>query len=86
MQESMVALYSWFLRTTTTPKIKNINNELLQASQSVNYIENYTMWPTAKIKTNADITPPNYGNLNDKSLKHKKTMLPTKTALAAIKS
>jgi len=82
----MVALYSWFLRTNTKPKIKSVNNELLKASKSVKYIENYTMWPTAKIKPNAKITPPNYGNLDDKSLKHQKTILPTKAELAVIKS
>ena len=51
-----MALYSWFIRTTTRPRLKSINNEQLKASQSVQNIENYTMWPTAKIKPNAKVT------------------------------
>ena len=82
----MVALYSWFLRTNTKPKIKYVNSELLKSSKSVKYIENYTMWPTAKIKVNAEITPPNYSNLDDRSLKNQNTILPTKAELAVIKS
>lgn len=85
-----MALYSWFTWTNTKPnnnKINNeINNEILKASQSVQYIENYTMWPTAKIKPNAQLTPPNYSNLDDSSVKHQQAILPTKTALTVIKS
>lgn len=83
---NMMALYSWFSRTNTKQNNKNINNELLKASQSVQYIENYTMWPTAKIKPNAQLTPPNYSNLDDSSVKHQQAILPTKTVLTVIKS
>ena len=44
------------------------------------------MWPTAKIKPNAQLTPPNYSNLDDSSVKHQQAILPTKTALTVIKS
>tara|TARA_R110001583_G_scaffold45757_2_gene143812 strand:+ start:9886 stop:10131 length:246 start_codon:yes stop_codon:yes gene_type:complete len=81
-----MALYSWFTWTNTKPNNNKINNEILKASQSVQYIENYTMWPTAKIKPNAQLTPPNYSNLDDSSVKHQQAILPTKTALTVIKS
>jgi len=81
-----MALYSWFLRTNKKPKIKSNNNELLKASRSVKYIENYTMWPTAKIKSNAEITPPSYIKVDDKAPPQQKTLLTTETTLTVIKS
>lgn len=79
-----MALYSWFSRTDKKPSIKSIsvNNELLRSSDTVKYIENYTMWPTAKIKPNIEVTLPNYG---DKSLKSQKVELSTSSNLADIK-
>ena len=84
IQEDMMALYSWFLRTDKKPIMKTVStsNDLLKASQTVKYIENYTMWPTAKIKTNAEIIPPNFSN---ESLKEKE-VLPRNTSLTIIKS
>jgi len=80
-----MALYSWFSRTDNKPSNKTIsvNKDLLKASNTVKYIESYTMWPTAKIKADVEITPPNFG---DKSPKPQKVILATKTALAVIKS
>ncbi len=82
-----MALYSWFLRDDKKPVIKktSVNNDLTRTSNSTKYIENYTMWPTAKIKADVEITPPNYANLNGKSLKHQKATLPITTALTIIK-
>jgi len=83
-----MALYSWFLRTDNKPKIKSVrvNSDLLKASNTVKYIENYTMWPTAKIKPDVEITLPNYGKSKDKSLKHHKTIIPINRALTVVKA
>jgi len=83
-----MALYSWFLRTDKKSSIKSVHvkSKSLKTSESVKYIENYTMWPTAKIKPNVEITIPSYGNSNKKTSKHLKNILPTKTELAIIKS
>lgn len=48
-----MALYSWFLGTDKKSGVKT-NKSLRQATQSVKYIDNYTMWPTAKIKSNIE--------------------------------
>lgn len=61
----MMTLYSWFSRINKRPNNKNIQKELSKATQSVQYIENYTMWPTAKIKPNAKVIAPNYNNVDD---------------------
>lgn len=81
-----MALYSWFSRNNTKLNNNKINNEKLKASQSVQYIENYTMWPTAKIKPNTQVATPNYSNLDNSALKHHQAILPTETVLAVIKN
>ena len=83
-----MALYSWFSRTNTKTSNKSVknNNDLLKASESVKCIENYTMWPTAKIKQNAKAILPNYSKVDDKPPKHQQVILPTTTALAIIKN
>lgn len=83
-----MALYSWFLRTDKKPNIKSvrIRKNLLRASESVKYIENYTMWPTAKIKQDVEIIIPSHGKSENKSSKDQKIILPTKTELAVSKS
>ena len=83
--EAIMALYSWFLRTDKKPSITNvnINKDLSQKSQSAKYIENYTMWPTAKIKPNVEVTVPNY---SDKLVTPTTAVLSTKTPLTIIKS
>ena len=86
-----MALYSWFSRTDKKPNIKTekVENDIIKASKTVKYIENFTMWPTATIKSNVeitsfnDITPSNH---SDKSLKPKKAILPNITALTVIKA
>lgn len=45
-----------------------MHRELSRATQSVQYIENYTMWPTAKIKTNAKVIPPIYNKVDENTL------------------
>ncbi len=83
-----MALYSWFLRTDNKPKIKSvrIRKNSLRASGSAKYIENYTMWPTAKIKQDIKVTLPDYGNLKSNTYQDQKTIISTKTELAVIKS
>lgn len=81
-----MSLYSWFSRTNTKPKIKRINNELIKASKSVKYIENYTMWPTASIKPHAEITPPSFTNVNGTQPNNTTTILPTEPTLSALKN
>ena len=73
-----MALYSWFLRTDKKPSIKvvDVKNDILKASKTVKYIENYTMWPTAKIKANVEIIPPSFA---DTSAKPQELIFPTKT-------
>ncbi|NQY88031.1 MAG: hypothetical protein HRT51_09850 [Colwellia sp.] len=71
-----MALYSWFTKNTTKLNKKSIrvNNNLLKASESVKYIENYTMWPTAKIKQGIEVTLPTENKLAKKSNKQKPTV------------
>jgi len=74
-------LYSWFLRKKT----KNAYNELTTDRKHDNYIKNFTMWPTARIKPNIDETSLNLTN-TDKSLpKITKVKSPVKIAHPAIK-
>lgn len=70
----MMSLYSWFSRIKAEPKNKNVNDELSRASQSVQYIENYTMWPTAKIKPDAKVIPPNYSNVDETTLQPQQSL------------
>ena len=55
-----MALYSWFTKNNNKPSKKSVRakNNLLKASESAKYIENYTMWPTAKIKQSIEVTLP----------------------------
>lgn len=69
-----MTLYSWFLRIKAEPKNKNIHHELSKACQSSQQIENYTMWPTAKVKPNAKLRPLNH-NKTDKVPIHATTSL-----------
>lgn len=80
-----MALYSWFTRDDKKPSVKkvSVNSDLLKAANTAKYIENYTMWPTARIKENVEITPPNF---SEKSPKLQKVILPTNTALVVIKT
>ncbi|MBL4764286.1 MAG: hypothetical protein JKX67_03255 [Colwellia sp.] len=66
-----MALCSWFRKNTTklNKKSARVNNNLLKASESVKYIENYTMWPTAKIKQGIELTWPAEDKLAKKSNK-----------------
>ncbi|WP_114326458.1 hypothetical protein [Candidatus Colwellia aromaticivorans] len=66
-----MALYSWFSKNNNKPNKKSVraNNNLLKASESAKYIENYTMWPTAKIKPGIEVTLPVYDEAEDKSAK-----------------
>lgn len=87
--EDIMALYSWFLRTKTAQNKKTIkvNNDLVRASESVRYIENYTMWPTAKIKQDVKVIVPSFSGLDNTPTEQQKTLLPpNKTTLADIKS
>jgi len=83
-----MALYSWFSRTETELNSKKNSgyNKLTKPSESVKYIENYTMWPTAKIKSDIKVILPSFNGLDNELAEQKKTLLPTKTALTAIKS
>jgi len=83
-----MALYSWFLRTKTEQSNKTIkvNNNLIRADESVKYIENYTMWPTAKIKQDVKVILPSFTRLDNQSPKNTKIVLPTETALTPVKS
>ena len=64
-------LYSWFSRNKKEPNTKtninnkNIDSELSKASQSVQCIESYTMWPTAKIKPNVKVTLPSFSSVDE---------------------
>ena len=79
-----MALYSWFSRTEKKSGIKSVktNNSLLNTPDTVKYIENYTMWPTAKIKPTHEVIVPTYV---DNSLKKPPTSLPTDSQLNIIK-
>lgn len=79
-----MALYSWFSRTDKKSGIKSskVNNNLLSGSDTVKYIENYTMWPTAKIKPTHEVIVPTYV---DRSLNKPTATLPTDSQLTVIK-
>lgn len=70
-----MALYSWFSKNNNKPNKKSVraNNNLLKASESAKYIENYTMWPTAKIKQGVEVTLPAHDTVEDKSVKESNT-------------
>lgn len=70
-----MALYSWFGKNTTEQNKKTIrvNKNVLKASESAKYIENYTMWPTAKVKPGIEVTLPVYDGVEDKSVKESNT-------------
>jgi len=63
-----MALYSWFSKNNNKPSKTSVraNNNLLKASQSAKYIENYTMWPTAKIKPSIEATATVYDEVENK--------------------
>ncbi len=62
---NMMTLYSWFSRIKKEPNNTNMHKELSKATQSVQYIENYTMWPTATIKSDAKVIPQSYTNTDE---------------------
>jgi hypothetical protein len=66
-----MALYSWFGKNNNKPTKKRVqaNNNLFKTPESVRYIENYTMWPTAKIKPGINFTLPVYDAVADKLIK-----------------
>ncbi|MDX2368190.1 MAG: hypothetical protein QNK36_07285 [Colwellia sp.] len=70
-----MALYSWFSKNNNKPNKKSVraNKNLLKASESAKYIENYTMWPTAKIKQDIDVTLPVHDDVKDKLAKESNT-------------
>mgnify|MGYP000203381346 FL=1 len=80
-----MALYSWFLRTDKKPSVKNVdvNKDLVQESQPIKCIAHYTMWPTAKIKPNIEIT---LSSTIGKPVAPKKVVLPSKVTFTTIKN
>ena len=80
-----MALYSWFSRTNKKPNVKNVNtnDNLLNTADTVKYIENYTMWPTAKVKMTNKVIIPTYV---DTSVKKPEVALPTSSQLTVIKA
>jgi hypothetical protein len=66
-----MALYSWFSKNNNKPNKTSVRakNTLLKASQSAKYIENYTMWPTAKIKPSIEATATAYDDVENKLTK-----------------
>ena len=46
----IMALYSWFNKNKPSNKNTRSSTTLLKTSESTKCVENYTMWPTAKIK------------------------------------
>ena len=79
-KRGFMALYSWFSRDINKPSNKsvNANSDSLEASHPARYINNCTMWPTAKIKEGIDVTLPSYDdqqtNLPKVSNKPKSTL------------
>jgi hypothetical protein len=69
-----MALYSWFGRNNNKPSKKSVhaNNNLLKAPEPAKYIENYTMWPTAKIKQGIEIALPVYDDVENKLVEESK--------------
>ena len=70
-----MALYSWFSRTSEKAKSLNGYDHLLKTSTSVKYIENYTMWPTAKIKTDVNVILPKFSKLDEEIQNHQKAKI-----------
>lgn len=66
-----MALYSWFSENNLKSNKKSVrsSNNLLKATESVKYIENYTMWPTAKIKSGIEVILPVYDDVDNKLIK-----------------
>jgi len=51
-----MALFSWFSKNNNESNKKSIraNKNSSKVAKSTKYIENYTMWPSAKIKKNIE--------------------------------
>jgi len=75
----IMALYSWFGKNTTEQNKKTIrvNKNVLKASESAKYIENYTMWPTAKVKQGIEVILPVHDDVEDKLAKESNTQKST---------
>ena len=76
-----MALYSWFLRAGATTVNQNASNKNSRTASPINGIENCTMWPTAKIKSNVSIAPVSHRSTR----KNSTTLLATKKTLTMIK-
>ena len=84
-KEGFMALYSWFTRTSKSLNRQSVktNTSLVNTPETPQYIANYTMWPTAKIKPRHEPIIATYKN---KSANTKKTLLLTAPTLAVVKS
>jgi len=78
-----MTIYSWFSKekTKSTSIEGIIESELLITKETTTYLENFTMWPTAKIKPNADVKPQNYNNINEKDAKKSMDILSSTAVL-----
>ncbi|MBL4900228.1 MAG: hypothetical protein JKX76_11420 [Colwellia sp.] len=62
-----MALYSWFSKNNKSiNKSVPANNSLLKAPKSSKYIENYTMWPTAKVIQGIEVKLPMCNGVENK--------------------
>jgi len=74
-----MALYSWFGKNTREQNKETIRvkKNVLKASESAKYIENYTMWPTAKVKQGIEVLLPVHDDVEDKLVKETNTQKST---------
>ncbi len=79
-----MTIYSWFLRMKKKPVKKNLNEELFNTASSASNIKNYTMWPTATIKSNLEVITPKTSD-NNCTPKNSTVKLPTEATLPPLK-
>jgi hypothetical protein len=85
-QEQSMTIYSWFLRMKKKPVKKNLNDDLFNTASSASNIKNYTMWPTATIKSGIEVVLPKHNdNLDSSASKNNTETLPTKALIPPLK-
>lgn len=67
-------LYSWYVKSNRKNKRKLKSNHL-KSPVLTNNIENFTMWPTAKIKVNSDVKLPTLNKKEDHVFDNKNLIL-----------
>ena len=84
-----MALYSWFDKNNNKPSKTSVraNHNLLKTAKPAKYIENFTVWPTVKIKKNIEAILPVYNDVENKlANEHDEPKTPLNDELESLKT